>query len=320
MKKNILLIVTLFIITFGVFTLLAGGVDYTEYKVQEGEDFFELCEKVLLDCDSNWKQLLKFNGLNMPTDVTPGMVLKIPNSLSKDRYAKVQFIDGDVEVYNQDIDAFEKIRTNHVLVEGNVLRTNADSRAEVKLDDGTLLKLESDTVISLGEFDLSQSGSETLLDVISGSVLMKITKLGDGDSFDVKTVSAVAGVRGTEFSISVSDESENAVIEISVLEGKVAAKATKDGDSEELVLGASNKDSNEDTTADQIANESGGKTKIDQEKTIGVEEGYTLQFNLKDDEAVVTQIPEPITEVQIEEVDEDEDDNDNDDDNDDDND
>jgi hypothetical protein len=315
MKKNLTLIITILILTFGIFTLMAAGVDYTEYKVQEGEDFFEVCEKVLLDCDSNWKQFLKFNGLNMPTDVTPGMILKIPNSLSKDRYAKVQFIDGDVEVYNSELDAFEKIRTNHVLVEGNILRTKSNGRAEVKLDDGTLLKLESDTVISLGEFSFNENSSSTLLDVFSGSVLMKITKLGEGDSFDVKTVSAVAGVRGTEFSVSVSGSEENAVIEISVLEGKVAAKATTDGDANELVLGASNKNLNEDTSANEIASKEGGSTQINKEETIGVEEGYTLQFNLKNNEAKVTQIPQTITEINIEEVDDSSDDDNDDDDN-----
>ncbi|MFW5799540.1 MAG: FecR family protein, partial [Spirochaetota bacterium] len=224
----------------------------------------------------------------------------------------VPFLVGDVEVYNAENDEWTKIRTNHALVEGNVLRTNEESRCEIKLDDGTILKLESNTVIALGEFNFDEEGSQTLLDVISGSVLMKITKLGDDDEFNVKTVSAVAGVRGTEFQIKISGEKENSVVEIAVLEGKIAAKATEDVDNqEELIL--SSREGDEDTSADKIEKEEGGKTNMDKEKTIGVDGGYTVQFNWKSKETIVTKVPEQVTNITVNEVTEDEDDDDEDD-------
>jgi hypothetical protein len=300
MKKNIFLISLLIVLLITAF--VAADIGYQEYTVKDGETFMEICEELLLDCEANWQQLLKYNGLNFPTDVVAGMVLKIPNSLSKDRYAKVQFIDGEVEVFDIDEDEWVKVRTNYVLAEGDILRTDEGSKCEVKLDDGTLLKLDPETVIALGEFDFSEEGSDTLLDVISGSVLMKITKLGDGDSFDVNTVSAVAGVRGTEFNVTVDGLDEDAVVEISVLEGKVAAKAKSDiGDENELVLEAPSGE--EDTSTGQIVEEEGGRTDIDSEKTIAVDAGYTLQFNWNTSEAVVTKVPGQIEDINVEEVD-----------------
>lgn len=299
MKKNIIIILSVLLLA-GAFTFILADVDYTEYKVKDGETFMEICEKVLLDCASNWKQLLKFNGLNKPTDVKPGMVLKIPNSLSKNRYAKVQFLDGDVNVYNPKTDAFEKIRANFVLVEGNILQTGDNSKCEIKLDDGTILKLDSDTVVALGKFNFKDSGSNTLLKLIEGSVLMKITKLGDGDAFNVETTSAVAGVRGTEFKVTTNGVGESAVVEINVLEGKVAAKPISGSETDEIVLSASKGQG--DTTAEKIKKE-GGSTSINSEKIIDIEEGYTLQFNWKQDQAFVTAVPGQITGVTIEETD-----------------
>lgn len=302
MRKNISIVIFILLFAF-ISTIILAGVDFTEYTVQEGETFMEVCEKVLLDCQANWKQFLKFNGLSKPTDVVPGTILKVPNSLSKNRYAKVQFIDGNVEVYDVSADDWQKIRNNHVLIEGNVLRTNEESSCHVKLDDGTLLQLEADTVIALGEFNFEE-GSNTLLDVISGSVLMKITKLGTNDEFNVKTVSAVAGVRGTEFTVTVDGEDENAVVEITVLEGIVAAKATEEANSEkELTLEKSQGES--DTSAEEIVEKEGGVTSIDEEKAIEVNKGYTLQFNWQQQQAIVTKVPEQIQNIEIEEVDED---------------
>jgi hypothetical protein len=307
MKKNIYIIAIILLFAF-VSTIIVADVDYTEYQVKEGETFMEICENLLLDCQTNWKQFLKFNGLSKPTDIVPGMILKVPNSLSKNRYAKVQFIEGTVEVYDEPNDEWIKIRNNHVLVEGNVLKTNEESKCEVKLDDGTLLKLEADTVIGLGELNFEDGGSNTLMDVLQGSVLMKITKLTGTDEFNVETVSAVAGVRGTEFTVTVTGEGEDAVVELKVLEGAVAAKASDNpNDEEELVLAASKGEG--DTDAQKIVDEEGGETNIDKEKTIEVPQGYTLQFNWQNDKAIVTQIPEQVQNITITEITDDDEDN-----------
>jgi hypothetical protein len=304
MKKLLILATLIIFIMISSFTLLAADsdIDYEIYEVKSGETFQSICKVVLLDV-SMWKQLLKYNNLNKPTEVVPGTKLKIPNALSKNRYAKVQFVSGKVEVSKNGED-WEKIRNNHVLVEGDWLKTKDDSKCEIKLDDGTLLKLESNTFIGLGEFDY-EGGDKTLLQMLEGSVLMKITKLGDGDEFGVDAVSAVAGVRGTEFKVTVTpggNDKKDSVVEIEVLEGKVAAKAKDNPNSEEeLVLESST--GNNDTTAEQI-NDEGGATDINQEKTIEVAQGFTLQFNWKQDQAIVTKVPQQIEEVVIEELDE----------------
>ncbi len=301
MKRNIIiiLIATLFII--GAFSVVVAEGDYVEVKLKPGETFMEICQREVLDCKINWRTILKYNGMRRPTDAIPNNTLKIPNSLSIHRYATVPFVMGIVEVYNEKSEGWTRIRDDYVLVEGNIVRTGDDAKCEVKLDDGTVLKMGADTHIALGEFDFEDGKSDTLLKMFKGSVLMKITKLGNGDSFNVDTVSAVAGVRGTEFSVEVNNDTADAKVEVTVIEGKVGARAKKsENDKEEIVFGTTTAS---ETSAESIAGE-GGRTDINEEKTIEVSKGYTLQFNWEQEEAIVTQVPEQITSVEIEEIEE----------------
>lgn len=311
MKKRLtILLIIAFVV--GAFSLVVAGGDYTEYVVKDGDTFMEICETQLLDCTGQWKQLLMYNDMSSAI-VEPGMVIKIPNSLSKNRYAKITFIDGSVEtLVDVETETWERVRSNHTLVEGNLIRTLEESRCEIKLDDGTILKLGADTKVLLGEFNFDDDGSQTLLDVLGGSVLMKITKLGDDDEFNVKTVSAVAGVRGTEFSVEVGKDNN---VEVKVLKGKVAAKASDNPDAEEYLFEAAT--GNENTSADKIVQEEKGVTNFDTNKTISVEKGYTVIFSKSDEKAEVTQIPGQIGEIKIEEVNSDKDEEDDEDDDDD---
>lgn len=303
MKKNIILTLVIVILTS---VLLLADVTYTEYKVQPKDTFMSICKALLLDCDANWKQLLEFNGLKKPTDVVAGMTLKIPNSLAKSRYAKVQFIVGNVEVAsNLDVkDAseikFEKIRNNHVLIEKNVLKTGEDGKCEIKLDDGTILKLAEDTVIVLGEINYDKNGdTNTLLKLLGGSVLMKVTKLNDGDKFNVSTPTAVAGVRGTEFTMSVN---KNEKVELTVLQG-IVATSTPEG--QNIIF--QNADSPATTQAAATTNateivQQGGQTDLKPDKTINVDKGYTVIFDKSVNKAIITKIPEKISNVNVQEV------------------
>lgn len=299
MKRNIIIIMTLALFIVGAFSIAVADGDYIEITVKPGETFMELCQREVIDCKINWRTILKYNGMGRPTDDIPNNTLKIPNSLSIHRYATVPFVMGVVEVYNEKTDSWSRIRDDYTLVEGNIIRTGDSAKCEIKLDDGTLLKMDSDTHIALGEFDFSDGKSDTLLKMFKGSVLMKITKLGNGDSFNVDTVSAVAGVRGTEFSVEVSDDTADAKVEVTVIEGKVGAKAKKsENGKEELVFGTT---TDSETSAESIVGE-GGRTDINEEKTIEVSKGYTLQFNWEQEEAIVTKVPEQITSVEIEEI------------------
>ncbi|MGB9599407.1 MAG: FecR family protein [Myxococcota bacterium] len=94
------------------------------------------------------------------------------------------------------------------------LRTDENSRLEVKNERGTI-RLAPKTVFKFSS--VKKKGDSSVM-VSIGSVWAKIKKTTDQKKFEVKTKSAVAGVRGTVFSVtSLVDESSI----IKVYEGEV---------------------------------------------------------------------------------------------------
>lgn len=289
MKRNIIIGLIAILITS---VLLLADVTYKEYKVKKGETFMSICEIEIADCDANWKQFLEFNGLKKPTDVVEGMTLKIPNSLSKYRYAKIQFLTGDVVIFSDlKSDKGEKVKNNHVLVEKNILKTGENGKCEIKLDDGTVVKVSEDTILMLGEINFKDGASNTVLNLVKGSALMKVSKLGDGDSFNVSTPTAVAGVRGTEFTMTVGSQDK---LELNVLEGVVAAGSKNN---EEIIF--SKATGFETTSAAEVANQTG---EASLNNVISVSKGYTVILDKNSNKVRVTKVPDKIIEVKAEEV------------------
>ena len=88
---------------------------------------------------------------------------------------------------------------------GDVIET-ADGRIEVQLPTGTMLRLGENSKLTLGEPQKKFSARLWL-----GNVWAKVHKLLAGDTFEVETENAVAGVRGTEFRVEAAPGQEDLV-------------------------------------------------------------------------------------------------------------
>ena len=82
---------------------------------------------------------------------------------------------------------------------GDTVKTGAKSFATIQFQDKGLVRIEEKTELSLTEMFSADSGEIMLKD---GQVLTKINKLMKGEQFRIKTPTAVASVRGTEYSTS----------------------------------------------------------------------------------------------------------------------
>jgi hypothetical protein len=136
------------------------------------------------------------------------------------------YFEGDVRVYERvntqlfelqdSIDGF--ISFGYELDSNYVVKT-FDGAAEIVLPNGHLLRMDSDTEIQLDS--VLARGARTGSDVVSvaagrlRSVVSNLT--GTGRGFQVRTPTAVGGVRGTDFATIVADGLET----IAVLEGVV---------------------------------------------------------------------------------------------------
>lgn len=108
-------------------------------------------------------------------------------------------------------------KAGEVLQVKDVVVTGAKTQADIQFSDGVAIKLGQKSRLSLTDMKITQNGSEDSISLEKGSMFAKVSKMNKGSGFQVKTQTAVAAVRGTEFLA----ESEGNESKIAVTEGKV---------------------------------------------------------------------------------------------------
>jgi len=127
---------------------------------------------------------------------------------------------GDVQVQSGS-GAWQAAQEGAVLAPGDSVRTAAGSKARLVLEDGSLLVVGELSVFSLKSLDADYGASRSTSDftLSSGAVRVVVEKkLTAGSAFSIETPTAVAGVRGTDFSVELNDEE---ITTVTVFEGQV---------------------------------------------------------------------------------------------------
>ncbi len=86
------------------------------------------------------------------------------------------------------------------LKEGVTFKLESGSEATLQFEDQTTTRLMGPATMSLS-FEEKDSGTARQIQLIAGNIWCSVKKLIQGDSFEVKTPTATAGVRGTEFGV-----------------------------------------------------------------------------------------------------------------------
>ena len=152
------------------------------------------------------------------------LILLLPAALLPAQ--ELVFFDGEVRVYERvEGELFElQDSRDDLLAFGFGLNVNYvvrtfDGFAEILLPNGHILKLDSDTEVQLQSV-LAQGApsGEDVVSVATGRLRSVVANLsGTGRGFQVRTPTAVGGVRGTDFVTQVGTDQEI----IAVLEGLV---------------------------------------------------------------------------------------------------
>lgn len=88
------------------------------------------------------------------------------------------------------------------LAQGDTVRTSAGGRLELTLADGSRLRLGPDTRLTLERHRVGKADRSVGVAVWVGRVWAKVARrLGGNNAFEVRTQNAVAGVRGTSFTV-----------------------------------------------------------------------------------------------------------------------
>jgi len=104
-------------------------------------------------------------------------------------------------------------KVGQTISEGAEIKTGAGSRIELKLVDGSALRLGPKSHIELEKAKFNGNGQkEFSARLIAGKAWAAVTKLfGFTSFFQVKTANAVAGVRGTQFAAALGQDGSSQV-------------------------------------------------------------------------------------------------------------
>jgi len=130
---------------------------------------------------------------------------------TKSDYASISFFIGDVTKNGA------VISIGDIVSEKDTIVTGAQSSCDIKLGD-SIIRIKDKSKMEFSALGLKNSLENTTLDLGEGRMLCKPKKLLKNESFMVKTPTAVAAVRGTEFTVE-SDAAQTT--RIKVYDGKV---------------------------------------------------------------------------------------------------
>ena len=129
-------------------------------------------------------------------------LLLLASSLQARVVGEVTKVQGAPEVLRTGSNDWTPVGAGDQVSIGDQLRTRAETRMEVKLQDESLLILGENTLITIDEQTLSSSGKNTsVFSLLLGKLRAVVADRykDPGSRFEVRTATAVAGVRGTEF-------------------------------------------------------------------------------------------------------------------------
>lgn len=189
-----------------------------EWTVTEGDSLTSLSNNLLVSPQA-WREVAQLNRLPNPAFVVPGQVLRIPLRLVRSTAieARIVSVVGDVRAGGN------PVAEGSVVPEGQALQTGTGSSAVVELGDGSRVQLPPSSlaeVVANRQYGAapgavpagagSASGPAAswfagALRVLRGSIEVFATKVLRAKPLEVTTPTAVVGVRGTHYRVTIGD-------------------------------------------------------------------------------------------------------------------
>lgn len=186
--------------------------------------------------------------------------------------AKVKFVIGNVELQKNQQISWVKLGLNNNIYEGDRIKTSANSRVELDMPDGSVLKINENSVFDVKELKTPESDGEDKMSFTlwAGKLWAGFKKIfSDRQERTIESPSAVVAIRGTTFEMEVDIQQKTT---IRVIEGKVGV-TSKDAEGEIIVS------SNQETIVEK------GKSPTDPENLVpganDESEDFPFRINLR---------------------------------------
>lgn len=132
-----------------------------------------------------------------------------------------QAVSGWVEFKKPHRDKWEKLKVNHRIKTGFIVKSSPSGTAKFTLPDGSTIALASDSEVSLEELAFKGSTRNAEIYLSQGELLFNIKKLATKTTHvEFTTPTATAAIRGTKGAVSTNGKSSLAYLETGKLELK----------------------------------------------------------------------------------------------------
>lgn len=137
--------------------------------------------------------------------------------------ARVSFYRGDVTVKKAGSEAWGNIAWKQPLYNGDAVRTGAESRLELKLDEKDVVRIDENSELEVSKRTLAQyKGTASTARLRRGKIWTNVRKVvADREHLTVETPTVVAAIRGTIFRIDIPTAVSTV---LKVYEGEVEAQ------------------------------------------------------------------------------------------------
>lgn len=218
-KKTGMLTLTLFFATNIFAQTEAEKLQVIEVK--RGDTLSKISKKYLED-PSQWPALLKYNKVDNPNLIQPGMKLKVPANLGKKPAAVVVYKSGRAQYARAQENAWKDVFVKLGLYSEDQVKTGPASSVHLQLSNMAVLRLQSDSFIIVNKAD--KNTKDVIFTLQEGRLQAQVEGLRKtGGHLAVRTPSAVAAVRGTVFELSASKKDTG----LACYEGQVDVSAQK---------------------------------------------------------------------------------------------
>jgi len=136
--------------------------------------------------------------------------------------ARVSFLEGTAETAKSGEGTWTALHVGDLLIPGGEVKTGQDSRMEIFLKDGSILRFADRTHLKLAALSIAgdDGAREVKVDVVLGRTWANVSRaLGVQSGFEIACENAVAGARGTVYRMTVYED-KSALVR--VYDGSVA--------------------------------------------------------------------------------------------------
>lgn len=219
----------------------------TPYVTVAGDTLYEVAQRYLTDA-RGWRALALLNHVSAPRRLPPGTMLRLPLALLRRDSMPVSIVALSGLVTARARSSAKgaggsgespsvPLLLGRILGEDDTVSTGPDGFATLELDDGSYISIAPNSRILLSVLrKMALTGIEDhVIELQRGEVSNEVTHAKQqGDRFEVRTPSIVAGVRGTRFRVNELP----AMTAVEVLDGTVAVGASAHAGKDESQAGS----------------------------------------------------------------------------------